>query len=375
MKLHQLHLTQFRNYSSAQLNFNKDINGIFGQNGSGKTNILDAIHFLAFTRGFRSTKDKLAIKEGDDFFIIEGQFIIDERPLEIQCNLVQSKGKKILVNKAPLEKSSEHLGKIPLVTILPNDTDLINGGGSSRRKFLDMLISQYNKDYLHHLIQYDKILSQRNALLKLFAERNQFDRDQLELWDSQLIPHGIRIIEGRRQFLDNFFPLFQKFFKLIVSTKEMPEIHYQSQIERNDIDGWIQLYKAREQRDRYSQHTTAGIHRDDLIFRINGQEVKSFGSQGQQKTFVIALKLAQYQLLHKETQIPPMLLLDDIFDKLDEQRLRSIAQILDREVEGQVFVTDTSYEKLNTIFEYILHRTTAYFEVTSGNVQAYHHEQ
>lgn len=370
MHIHQLQLTQFRNYNELLLEFNSNINCIYGQNGSGKTNILDALHYLSFTRGFRSSQDKQAVKEGEDFFFNRAILYKEEKKVHIQCNFIKSKGKKILVNRQPLQKMSEHIGSIPLVAVLPNDTDLIIGPSALRRKFMDMLISQYDRNYLKQLIQYERILSQRNALLKLFTERGGFDKDQLELWDMQLIPAGMYLHQLRTKFLEEFFPIFLNDFKLIVSEKEIPAISYKSAVKDNTYEEWQQILEEQRPKDMVMQYTTKGIHRDDLIFRINEHSVRNFGSQGQQKTFIIALKLAQYRLLQQHTATPPILLLDDIFDKLDEQRLKSIANILDREIEGQIFITDTSRERLAKIFAYIKQEQITFFEVRSGVVSS-----
>ncbi|MEZ4826179.1 MAG: DNA replication/repair protein RecF [Bacteroidia bacterium] len=364
-----LHLTQFRNYAEANLRFCRGINCLVGANGSGKTNLLDAIHFLAFTRGFRSSQDKMAMKDGEDFFFNGGTLYRQGVKQEVYVNFAKGKGKKVLVNQKPVEKMSDHIGKIPLVSVLPGDTDLINGAAAERRKFLDMLISQYDPVYLRHLIAYERIISQRNAQLRLFSETGRFDREQLEIWNSQLIPHGIKIFEGRHRFLEEFMPLFEAFFRKIVSEKETPSIRYRSQIEANSPSEWAQRLTQSEDKDRVLLYSGTGIHRDDLSFRIDEYSARNYGSQGQQKTFVIALKLAQYRLLEQQTGVPPVLLLDDIFDKLDEQRLRSIASLLDQEVAGQIFMTDTSYGRLSVAFADVSQREIAYFEVENGTVQ------
>ena len=321
------------------------------QRFAGKTNVLDALHYLAFTRGFRNSQDKLAVQEGESFFFIGGELVKQGVKRSIQCNFVKGKGKKILINQKPLNKMSEHIGTLPLIEILPSDTELINGPSADRRRFIDMLISQYSKKYLNHLIMYDKLLAQRNAQLKHFAEHRYFDQDQLDMWTTQLIPHGIAIYKERKAFVEEFMPVFEESFKKIVSVKEKPALSYRSQVEENTIEGWLAMFQAYQPKDQVNQYSGQGTHRDDLIFTINGQSVRNFGSQGQQKTFIIALKLAQYRLLQAHTQEPPVLLLDDIFDKLDEHRLASIARILDREIEGQIFVTDTSQERMQAVFE------------------------
>lgn len=372
LHISDLHLTQFRNYAEANLRFCQGINCLVGTNGSGKTNLLDAIHFLAFTRGFRSSQDKMAMQDGEEFFFNGGTLYKQGVKQEVYVNFVKGKGKKVLVNQKQVDKMSEHIGKIPLVAVLPNDTDLINGAATERRRFLDMLISQYDPGYLRHLIAYERVISQRNALLRMFSENGGFDRDQLEIWNNQLVPHGMAIYQGRNHFLTAFMPFFETFFRNIVSEKEVPSIRYRSQIEENTHECWMALLAQAEEKDRVLLHSGTGIHRDDLNFRIDDYSARNYGSQGQQKTFIIALKLAQYRLLEQQTGVPPILLLDDIFDKLDEYRLGSIAQLLDQEIEGQIFITDTSYERLSAVFSTTTRREKAYFEVKSGTVKPIH---
>lgn len=367
MHIAALQLTQFRNYDELALEFTSGINCLTGPNGSGKTNVLDALHYLAFTRGFRNTQDKMAVQEGESFFFVGSEVQKLGVKRSIQCNFVKGKGKKVLVNRQPLTKMSDHIGELPLVVILPSDTELINGPSADRRRLMDMLISQYSKKYLTHLIQYDRLLAQRNAQLKQFGEQRYFDQDQLDMWTTQLIPHGIAIYKERKAFVVEFLPVFEEKFKKIVSVKEKPTLTYRSHVTENTIEAWLALFQQNQPKDQVNQYTGVGIHRDDLIFTINEQSVRHFGSQGQQKTFLIALKLAQYQLLQAHTQEPPILLLDDIFDKLDEHRLASIARILDREIDGQIFVTDTSEERMKEIFAKS-DKEARFFQVKEGTV-------
>ncbi|MCL4143685.1 UNVERIFIED_CONTAM: hypothetical protein GTU68_027062 [Idotea baltica] len=350
------------------LSFCEGINCITGPNGVGKTNILDALHYLSFTRGFRNTQDRLAVKDGESFFFNGATLVKENKSHQVHCNFVKGKGKKILINKKPLKKMSEHIGRIPMVAILPIDTDLINGPSAGRRKLLDMLISQYNPLYLRHLIQYDKLIEQRNALLKLFGEQRFFDKDQLDIYNAQLIPHGRAIHQGRSAFLVDFEPIFQSYFHKIVNQKETPTIIYRSHVQENTEDGWKQLLSESLEKDLSNQYSGTGVHRDDLIFTIDAHSTRNYGSQGQQKTFVIALKLAQYLLLQQQTNLNPILLLDDIFDKLDEHRLQQIAQLLSEEVEGQIFITDTSLERLQGIFKVSTNKPVAFYSVIDGEV-------
>jgi len=367
--IQSLYLNNFRNYEELKLDFSSGINCFCGPNGAGKTNILDAIHYLALTRGFRNTQDRQAVKKGEQYFLDQGEIQQGEHSWQVQCNFAQGKGKRMIVNKKTLKKLSEHIGRIPLVAVLPHDTELINGPSAGRRKFLDVLISQYDSAYLRHLIQYDRILAQRNALLKQFAEDRRWDEEQMELWDAQLIPHGIGIHAGRAQFIEDFQPVFAEYFKEIVAEDEVPRLTYYSQLEENTEAGWIDLLKNNRQKDQVNQYTGVGAHRDDLRFFIDEQSVRNFGSQGQQKTFIISLKLAQYQLLEKQKEVSPVLLLDDIFDKLDDQRLARIAEILDQKLRGQTFITDTSYERLAKVFDTKSSGELRFFSVNSGEVE------
>ncbi|MEL6190888.1 MAG: DNA replication/repair protein RecF [Bacteroidota bacterium] len=366
MYITELQLNQFRNYLQLELPFSSGINCIFGPNGSGKTNILDAVHFISLTKGFRNNQDKQAVQKSAPYFMIQAKVDDTHQTKTYQCNLVLGKGKKYLINKAPLTKMSEHIGTLPLVAILPNDTELISGPSVIRRKFLDMLISQYDRQYLAHLIQYEKLLAQRNAQLKMFAEQRYFDADQLELWDTQLIPHGIRIVEGRKQFIKDFIPVFTDFFHQIVAKNEVPEITYRSQVKENTIPGWLDLLLQNRDKDLANHYSGTGTHRDDLIFSIDEQSARNFGSQGQQKTFIISLKLAQYQLLAERSGKKPFLLLDDIFDKLDEHRLGRIAQLLASQIPGQVFITDTTFERLQMAFGDQTDTEVQYIKVING---------
>ncbi len=362
MHIQSLNLTFFRNYEALQIDFSQGVNCITGKNGAGKTNMLDALHFLSMTRGFRSSQDKQAVKEKEAFFLIEGKWQKAQDTHLLQCNFMAGKGKKILLNGSPLERFSEHIGNLPLVAVLPSDTELINGGGTVRREFVDSLISQYNRAYLQQLILYKKCLEQRNALLKSFAENRYFDKEQLALWNMQLIPAGRYIWAERQAFLGAFLPIFESYFHKIVSASENPSISHESKIKENSVEEWKSLFRENEMRDAINQNTSIGTHKDDWTFLIHDISAKHYGSQGQQKTFTIALKLAQYDLLAQQKGFAPLLLLDDIFDKLDTFRLESIAQILDKHIEGQVFITDTSQERLAAVFA-DSHREVKFFEV------------
>jgi DNA replication and repair protein RecF len=368
MYFSELHLTHFRNYAGLAVHFSQGINVITGNNGEGKTNILEAIHYLGMTRGWHSKTEKYALKEGEQYFIVEGILQEGDGRHNIQCNYLPPKGKKVVVDRRPLSRMSDHIGRIPTVAVLPSDTQLIDEGPGVRRKFMDGLICQYSQEYLRQLITYEHALQQRNALLTLMGERRRWDPEQLQLWSNQLIQPGIFILDMRKQFLEKFLPRFREYFNWIVSEKETPTITLKTQFEQNDAAEWQARFQADGERDRYAQRTGTGIHKDDLLLQIGGQEVRNYGSQGQQKTFVIALKMAQYALLGAEKQAAPLLLLDDIFDKLDVYRLRAIARMLDERVQGQVFITDTSLERCTKVFSEVKNREIKYFYVSGAAI-------
>lgn len=368
MHFDNLRLTHFRNYSQLECDFGKGINCITGNNGLGKTNVLEAIHYLAMTRGFTAKSEKYALMQGEDFFMTEGSLLDEDQILKVQCNYVSGKGKKILVQGKVLDKMSDHIGRIPVVSVLPNDTRLIDGSPSVRRKFMDSFISQYDPDYLQALIRYDKILAQRNALLDNLGEQRTWDEEQVWMWTEPLIEPSLLIHGTRSAFLEDFAPVFNAYFKKIVSDKEKPSILHLSDAEENTKAGWEHYFRQRLDKDRFARRTTGGIHREDLQFLIKDQGVKNYGSQGQQKTFVISLKFAQYELLHAKRGKAPLLILDDIFDKLDINRLRAIATILDDKVPGQVFVTDTSFERTEQVFQSLKNKEVRHFKVSENQV-------
>ncbi|MEL6592880.1 MAG: DNA replication/repair protein RecF [Bacteroidota bacterium] len=370
MHIKRLRLTQFRNYTELDLSFSSAINCLVGSNGAGKTNVLDALHYLAFTRGFRSSQDQQAVQRGAEFFVNMGSFHWKDAGLEVASNFVKGKGKKILLNGKAQSKLSEHIGRVPMIVVLPQDAELISGPSALRRRFLDMLIAQYDPAYLQSLIAYDRLLAQRNALLKSFGEAGNYDPDYLSIFDEQLLQPGIVIRAAREAFLDEYHPIFASYFAEIVAeaADEVPKIRYRASIEDNTPEGWRAAYASKAEKDRVNQYTSIGVHRDELVFSINGASVRNFGSQGQQKTFVIALKLAQYALLERHAHQQPILLLDDIFDKLDEHRLGQIVQLLNERISGQVFITDTSYERLFETFARLGEREVRYFMVDNGSV-------
>lgn len=334
MYLKRLSLVNFKNYASAELAFSPRFNIISGNNGGGKTNLLDAIHYLSFCKSFFNPIDSQNITHELPFFVIQGQMNDDE----LYCGLKRNQKKQFKRNKKEYDRLSDHIGLYPVVMVSPADAELINEGSESRRRFVDTVISQLDKSYLDQLIQYSKIISHRNALLKQFYERRSFNVDELEIWDEQLAGYGKLINSARKLFMQNFEPIFESHYRWISGGAERVKLDYQSQLNQTDFSSL--LVNARE-KDRIMQYSTVGIHKDDVELLINGVAVKKFASQGQQKSFVLALKLAQYDFIKNAKGFAPILLLDDIYDKLDESRMQQMLMLVGGDNFGQVFITDT----------------------------------
>ena len=348
MWLEKLHLTYFKNYEEGAFVFGAHVNCLVGENGSGKTNLLDAIYFLTLTKSAFQTQDALSIRHEDDFFVLDGIFKDSGRNIQITCSFQRGQRKVFMADKKSYERLSDHIGLFPLVLIAPNDTDLIRDGSEERRRFFDGVLAQATPDYLQDFLQYNKTLTQRNGLLKLFAERNYMDDDLLETYNEPLINLALKIYSYRRSFMDRFLPLFRKYYAFISSEKENVEVIYESEVAAHDF---AIEFRKNLTRDLHAQRTGKGIHKDDYIFEIDSITLKKFGSQGQQKSFVIALKLAQFELLKIEKEKTPILLLDDIFDKLDDRRINKLIELVDTGFLGQVFITDARPERSAKILE------------------------
>lgn len=350
MYLKDLKLFNFKNFAEKQFSFSANINCFVGNNGVGKTNILDAIHYLSLTKSYLNYSDQNNIRFGEKFFSLEGDFA-DDSTEDIIKLLVQPGQKKIIKrNNKAYEKLSEHIGKYPSVMISPYDQNLITEGSEYRRKFMDGMISQINPEYLHLLIRYQKALAQRNALLKLFSTTHTFDAISLEIYDSELIENGTKIHRLRKDFISNYLPNFSKFYSVLSLGKETVSIQYISDLNKNSLDN---ILKENIDKDRVCAYTTQGIHKDDLIFNLFDYPIKKFGSQGQQKSFLISLKLAQLQLIKDKSGKNPLLLMDDIFDKLDEHRVAQLVKLVHKEKFGQIFLSDTHKERTEKIVDQI----------------------
>ena len=356
--LASLHLLFFKNYDAADLRFSPGINCLIGDNGSGKTNLLDAIHYLSLTKSALTAVDSQNIKQGADFFVVKGKFVAptpDSSPVPetIQVSLRMGQKKLVSHNKQPYDRLADHIGRYPAVLISPYDTDLIRQGSEERRRYFDSLMSQLHHDFLERLLTYNALLKQRNAFLKQASERGSahgFDRDYLLAIDEQLAPLGQELSAQRATFLQAFVPLFAAHYQQLADGREQVSLTHKSQLAGQDF---AQILRSNERRDFALQRTTTGAHRDDFVFLMDEQPVKTHGSQGQQKSFAIALKLAQFEILAAQTEadtVPkakPLLLLDDIFDRLDDKRIARLLELVANETFGQVFLTDTNLARTN----------------------------
>lgn len=365
MHLNKLHLVNFKNYKQTEVEFHPDVNCLIGNNGQGKTNVLDAIYYLSMCKSYLNPIDSQNIHFGEAFFVIQGEWVKDKQPNNLYCGVKKGTKKVFKKNKVVYDKLSDHIGLFPVVMISPYDRNLISEGSEVRRKWMDGIISQTNKTYLQGLMKYYKILEQRNALLKKMSEFGFFQREDITIWNEQLVRFGQPIYEQRKTFLDTFIPVFRKFYALLSNNSETVNVSYKSQLENADFNV---LLNENEKKDYRKEYTTVGIHKDDLIFEIGENPIKKYGSQGQQKTFLIALRLAQFEWLYQQTEIKPLMLLDDIFDKLDNLRVEKLMDMVSKKDFGQVFVTDTDAERVSKIFNNIA-VSYAQYEINDNQIQ------
>ena len=342
MYLSNLSLLNFKNISQADLELSNRVNCFLGDNGQGKTNLLDAIYHLSYTKSFFNSIDSQNVMFDESLYVIQGAVKSDEDEYKLYCGLKKSEKKIFKKNKKIYKKLADHIGFFPVVMITPYDINLILEGGETRRRFFDALIAQFDKNYLFELLHYNKLLKQRNALLK--ANSNAVDL--LEVYDDQMIEKAQSIHDSRKNFIGEFISIFNKFYQDISSNKESVDLDYQSALHENTMK---ELFIQNRTKDQLVGHTSSGIHRDDFLFSINGNQLKKFGSQGQQKTYLIALKLAKFEYIKLKKNVTPVLLLDDIFDKLDDHRVGYILNLIEKNNLGQTFITDTSKEKIPQI--------------------------
>ncbi|TWP24305.1 DNA replication and repair protein RecF [Apibacter muscae] len=350
MTLESLKLFNFKNFEEKHFSFSNKINCLVGNNGKGKTNVLDAIYYLSLTKSYLNYSDQNNVRFGENFFSLEGIFKNQDNQDIIKL-LVQTGQKKVLKkNNKSYEKLSEHIGKYPCVMISPYDQNLIAEGSEFRRKFMDNMICQLNPEYLHCLIRYQKVLLQRNALLKLFSVQNTFDAFSLGIYDDELIKNGNTIYKFRIQFIQDFVSVFSKYYSILSNQEESVDIQYISDLHETTFQN---LLKENLLKDRNSTYTSKGIHKDDLLFKLFNHPIKKIGSQGQQKSFLISLKLAQLEIIKNYSKKNPILLMDDIFDKLDEERVEKLLKLVLDENFGQIFLSDTHKDRTESIIQNI----------------------
>ena len=371
MYLEQLSLVNFKNLEEVDLLFSPDLNCFIGNNGTGKTNLMDAIYYLSFCKSFLNSSDSLSIRHEEDFFVIQGTFHRFDQDEFISCGLKSGGKKSFRRNKKEYRRLSEHIGLLPLIVVTPSDIDLIMGGSEERRKFLDVLISQYDKTYLDQLIRYNRALEQRNKLLKQFASEHFFREDMLEVWDDQLIRYGLQIHAKRMDYIKKLQPVFQKYYEFISLGSEQIGMIHRSQL----YDGeFAALLRENLQKDRILQFTSVGVHKDDILFNLGNYPIKKLGSQGQKKTYLVALKLSQFDFIKELSGLTPILLLDDIFDKLDKHRVEQIVKLVADDHFGQIFITDTNREHLDRMIREIS-AGAKIFQVSNGTVKETDHEE
>ncbi|MFN7116970.1 MAG: DNA replication/repair protein RecF [Saprospiraceae bacterium] len=348
MHIEQLKLTNFKNYEQQSIVCSPQVNCFVGLNGMGKTNLLDAVYYLCMTKSHTGLTDSNVVRHGADFFRLEALFQKDGKRDKIVAKVMPRKKKEFERNDVPYPRLADHIGTYPVVIIAPNDTSIILEGSEVRRRFLDNTLSQLDPLYLRALLHYNKILEQRNALLKQFAERRSYNESLLETYNAQLIEPAQLICNKRQEFITSFCKILQDIYQFIAMQRESIDCQYESKL----IDtSFAQLLAESVEKDRALQRSTTGIHKDELDLKINGYSAKQFASQGQLKSLVLALKLAQYEILRREKKMQPLLLLDDIFDKLDKTRVSQLLKLLLEKSFGQIFITDTDEHRVTEIVE------------------------
>jgi DNA replication and repair protein RecF len=360
--LQKLTILNYRNIAECNIEFSPKINCFFGKNGMGKTNLLDAVYYLSFCKSHLNNIDNQSIKHDSDFFMIQGEYLFGEQIEHISCAVKHRRKKQFLRNKKEYDKLAEHIGFVPLVLVSPSDSSLIAEGSDERRRFMDIVISQYDRQYLDNLMIYNHLLQNRNALLK---KDERIDNTFFEILEEKLCASAEPIFAGRTQFIEKFIPVFKDFYQKISNEKEIVDLTYTSNLQQ-DTSLKEQFLQTRE-RDKILGYTTHGIHKDDLKMTLQNFSLKNTGSQGQNKSYLVAMKLAQFSFLKNISGKTPVLLLDDLFDKLDSERVAKIVDLISQDDFGQIFITDTNREHLN---EMIKESGSGFrlFEVENGNV-------
>ena len=364
MILKKISILNYKNIAQAELSFSPKMNCFVGHNGEGKTNMLDAVYFLSFCKSAVNPVDSQCIRHGEEFFMLQGEYEHESgEPEEVYCGLKRRQKKRFKRNKKEYKRLSEHIGLIPMVLVSPADVELIAGGSEERRRFMDMVISQYDREYIDALLRYNKALQQRNVLLK---QEEEPDGELMQLWEEIMAREGEKIYRKRQAYIEEFVPVFQQFYRSISQEREQVNLHYVSHGQRGDL---LETIRRDRMKDRIMGYSLHGVHKDELEMTLAGFPIKREGSQGQNKTFLIALKLAQFDFLRRTgSRTTPLLLLDDIFDKLDADRVEQIVKLVSGERFGQIFITDTNREHLDCILEK-MNQEYRLFRVENGEVR------
>ena len=348
MQLSNIYLNNFKNHLESNYELIDGINCFVGKNGIGKTNVLDAIHYLCLTKSYYNSSDALNINFNNDYFTLKGNFVKEEDDYELICSLSKNTNKVVKINGKRYKRFSDHIGKFPVVIISPTDSNLIIEGPDIRRRYLNSSISQFDNNYLTNLIEYNRALKQRNKLLKSISDGAKIDNITIEAFNYTLSQKSKYIFDSRKKFVEEINSIFQTFYAVISKSKETVNLKYISHLKDNSMS---ELLNQNLEIDKISKSTTQGPHKDDISLIMDNRLIKKFGSQGQQKTFLVSLKLAQFELLEKINNIKPILLLDDIFDKLDNNRVEELLSLVDKGFFSQVFITDTSEKRCNELLK------------------------
>ena len=368
MRLEHLHLVHFKNHSGADVTLGPQVNCFLGDNGSGKTNVLDAVHYLCFCKSYFNPIDAQNIAHGEPFMLVQGDFERLGTKERVSCGVQRGAKKQFKRNDKPYSRLAEHIGRFPAVMIAPDDAELIQGGSEIRRKWMDAVISQYDRAYLDALIDVNKALVQRNALLRYFAENRTFDAGLLAPWNARIAPKAAIIAKARRAFIDQFMPGFLSTYAEISRGAEEVGLSLTTHVSE-DAEAIEASILAAQDEDRRLRRTTVGVHKDDVVFTLGDHAMKRFGSQGQQKSLLVALRLAQLAFIEEATGVKPILLLDDIFDKIDEKRVEALMKRVTNGTFGQVFITDTHLGRIPDMFA-ATGADVRVFEVSQGEVVA-----
>lgn len=363
MYIENLSLINFKNYSDLNVNFHSKLNCFIGDNGEGKTNLLDALYYLCMCKSYFNVTDLYSIRKNEEFMVLQAQFSREGKKEELYCGLKQNSRKQLRRNKKEYDRLSDHIGLFPVVMVSPVDNQLITEGSELRRKYMNGVISQYDRQYLENTIHYRRVLAQRNKLLK-DKQDNPTSYELLDVFDRQLVEYGSEIYKKRVEFIGEFIPVFNRYYQFISGGHEPVELIYQSQLNEGDFS---EKLKQARHKDIVLKYSTVGIHKDDLILNLDGEQIKRIGSQGQQKTYLVSLKFAQFEFLQKHKGFPPLLLLDDVFDKLDIKRVRQILKLVNDNSFGQIFITHTNLDRMKGILDE-LNIDHKLFSVYSGKV-------